>query len=152
MKRDFDLIRKILFFIEKHDSYPVTYEDEYGLNDTYIRLEKKDFGEYTSEELWLALDLLYSAGFVLGKGRLHSSARPTIKSLTWKGYEYLDTIRDPSRWEKIKRKLEPIGDFSQEAIKNAVSQIAAEQMKIWIPFAVYTVVIYFFGSITKFFR
>lgn len=35
-----------------------------------------------------------------------SKIRPTLLDLTWKGYEFLDCVRDPMVWEKTKKATE----------------------------------------------
>jgi hypothetical protein len=90
MKRDMDLIRKILLFAEEHCRYtekesPRIKIDGYSLYDisfhiALLREEEMVFAE--------------SSGTVEDTNR---SRFTTITTLTWKGYDFLDKIRDQTQ-------------------------------------------------------
>jgi len=150
MKRNLDLIREILLLVEKHNNIAIDESEKlHGKHDAVIEFDH--FKSYQCNEIWNAIEIMVSAGFIKCKGRIHS-VQPHIEFITWSGHEYLDKIRDKNRWEKIKSKLAPIGDFSREAITQAISQLTSEQIKYWFPIAIYTALVYSFGLLTKFVR
>lgn len=119
MKRDMDLVREILLKIEKqyistaiydleiegYDMATVAYHckilHEAGLISAYK-------AQYANNEIW---------SFVVG-------------SLTWKGNEYLDKVRDNSVWEKtkdtIKQKGLPLIFDTIKTISTAIITAATE--------------------------
>ena len=87
MKRDWDLIRQILFAVE-------AAEDEERISDN-------DIDGCTPESFNHNTLLLTEAGLV------HAMILPKLKttmvgSLTWEGHEFLDSIRNDATWNKIK--------------------------------------------------
>ena len=97
MKRDMNLMRKILFKIEEE------YQPgEGGLSSLKI----EDYDELTIAE---HCDLLYQAGLV--KDYVPIQARDQIidfkvGNLSNYGYEYLEQIRNEEVWEKTEKEIE----------------------------------------------
>jgi len=90
MKRDLDLIRKMLLAIEGAPS-------GYAPNLT--------FAGYTDEQVGYHAYLLIDAGLARGADiTTHGSEGPEaiVQSLTWEGHEFIDAARDDSRWQKAK--------------------------------------------------
>lgn len=97
MKRDMDLMRKILFAIE----------EQYQPGDGSIwGLKVEGYDKITIAE---HCDLLFQQGFVktykpqFGDNTIMAFA---VGNITAQGYEYLELIRDDEVWEKIKAKVE----------------------------------------------
>jgi hypothetical protein len=90
MKRDFDLIRKILLTVENRS------HEEQG---NPIKIEG-----YTEEEISYNVKLLHEAGYVNAIDASNMDGlcwRPS--SLTWRGHDFLDAARENSRWETAKK-------------------------------------------------
>ena len=97
MKRDFDLIRKILLEIESCD-------DPQGMGDSRgIRTR-----EHSTKCIQQHVGLLVDAGFVAGK-HLKTINSPVgfylQVNLAWRGHEFLDNARDDSIWQTVKKEL-----------------------------------------------
>ena len=60
--------------------------------------------EGISERDWHAIEyhlrLLEDAQLVEPQGSTHSARR--YRGLTWRGHEFVDTLRDPTIWERVK--------------------------------------------------
>ncbi len=85
MKRDMELVRKILLNLEDHGT-------AYGFEGPHP----------TDEEVDYHLCLMEEGGIV------HCNYRAMGGSsfrLTWEGHEFLDAARDESRWTEAKRKV-----------------------------------------------
>lgn len=94
MKRDMDLIREILLKAEE------LYVDT-AINDLTI-------DGYDMATVAYHCKLLHNAGYIFDyKAQYASNEIYTfaIGALTWAGNEYLEKIRDNSRWGKIKNTL-----------------------------------------------
>ena len=92
MKRDFDLIRKLLLqFEDKEDSGVV---------------EKPEVEGYSYEAVAYHCRLLNDAGFLRCEPIKSSTSDRVIRvlpfELTWEGHEFLDKIKSDSSWLKIK--------------------------------------------------
>lgn len=92
MKRDFDLIRKILLAIEEHTE------------DTAI--QNLTIEGYNREQIAYHVQLIFEAGLVKGDILFGlGSVKPrgySITQMTWAGHDFLDACRDESRWAKAK--------------------------------------------------
>ena len=92
MKRDMELIRKLLFYFEqKPDSGHVVVPPIEGYEEVVIKYHCR---------------LLYEAG-LLNCEPVKSSTSDRVISvvsfdLTWAGHEFLDKIRSESTWNRIK--------------------------------------------------
>jgi len=114
MKRDFDLIRKLLiFFEEKPGSEPVRKPEIAGYNDI---------------EIMYHLLLLNDAGFLRCEPIKSTSSDRVIKvipfELTWDGHEFLDKIRSEEIWNKTKVTIKKKGvDLSFDTIRQVTSEV-----------------------------
>ena len=91
MKRDMELVRKILLATEAHDNPNVTFRIENVLT------------EEAEDQLMYHAKILVEAGML--NARVSSSAGSlyvTINGLTWQGHEFLDAIRDETVWNQTK--------------------------------------------------
>lgn len=97
MKRDMDLIRKILLTVEK----------EYKPGETFMLGLKVE--DYDMSIIAEHCDLLYQQGFLksykpsYASNKIHIFA---IGNITASGYDYLDLIRDDGVWDKTKKEIE----------------------------------------------
>ena len=90
MKRDMDLIRKILFDVEKAPG---------SLCSTNFLTEK-----HSPEEIAYHFELLIDAGFAKGEiTKTNVKTTCLINSLTWQGQEFLDLCKKDTIWEKAKK-------------------------------------------------
>ena len=100
MKRDMDLIRKMLLAIEA---------DEHGF------APKIEINGYTEEEIGYHAVLLGEAGLVkvcdvTGLG--NKSPEAIITRLTWAGHEFVDSARENQRWNLAKDLINKVGGAS----------------------------------------
>lgn len=93
MKRDMDLVRLILLFVEQQDAGAVDkiVIDGYSPNVVYEHVK-------LLEEHNLISNCMFD---IMGN--------VSVESLTWEGYDFLDKIRDDSRWHNIKSKIKATG-------------------------------------------
>ncbi|AKD37407.1 DUF2513 domain-containing protein [Pasteurella sp. PK-2025] len=118
MKRDWELIRKILVQLEEQNT-PKSW------------LYGSDIEGYDREIVVYHYKLLGEAGLIESKdvskiGKVDFVAQ----CLTWQGHEFLDKIRSDTAWNKIKAVLMKKGvDLSFEAIKVAGTSIIASLLK-----------------------
>lgn len=99
MKRDLDLIRKILLALEAH---------EHGFAPEKLQIEG-----YTEEQVDFHMYLLGEAGLAkVAENTVIGSASPSAFPLnvTWAGYEFLEAAKDETLWGKAKEKvMKPAG-------------------------------------------
>lgn len=104
MKRDMDLIRKILFEIEKFEEYhysnPISIE---GYSDGI-----------TSYHILI----LHEAGLIVARDNWHEIWKSYYSPirLTWEGHEFIDLVREDTIWKEAKRIMANTGGMAFEIL------------------------------------
>lgn len=120
MKRNWDVIRKILLKVE-------------ALPDEHSMVTSSDFeaDAIDNENAVYHMDLLIQAGLI--RGECHKVTAPAhclLYSLTWDGHEFLDKIRRETIWNKIKETARIKGvDLTIDTVKAIASSILAQIVK-----------------------
>lgn len=111
MKRDMELIRKILFDLEERKE-----KDFVG----YYNLEG-----YSTDEVEYHLELMVEKGLLKGKF-VYADGRMLFSSLkiSWEGHDFLDSIKNDTIWKMIKDSLKEkgleLGQVSFEILKEFI--------------------------------
>lgn len=106
MKRDMDLIRKMLFAVEA---------DERGF------APQIEIDGYTQEQIGYHAILLREAGLAIVREETALGASTPVGKilrLTWAGHEFLDAARDTKTWNMAKDSI--------------VSKVGSATMQVWI--------------------
>lgn len=111
MKRDLDLIREILFHFEKSEQ---------------SRLSKSalSFDGYTAEQVAFHVEIMKEAGLLdhqivrprMGDGREFLASFDRGLRPTMKGYDFLESVRDPKLWARTKKAATAGGAFTLELV------------------------------------
>ena len=113
MKRDMDLVRKILLAVEK------------TTNTRGII----DFDEFDSdcspEKIFYHLNMMDQAGLiVVDHIERKEGVVLRIRALTWQGHEFLDVARNEHSWNRAKEKVLKVTDgLSFEGLKMVLAQL-----------------------------
>lgn len=90
MKRDMELIRKVLFYIEEH-------------SDSKTLIRQWEIEGHTTEEISYHVKLMVEHGLVDGRSAgISGHLLWYADSLTWQGHDFLDAIKNDTVWEKVK--------------------------------------------------
>lgn len=111
MKRDMELCRRILLDLENKP---------FGTG-----LINVEFSDVEPEDVAYHIKLLGEAGLIdaqnISKG---DRLRWRVKSITWEGHDFLDAIKDESRWNKMKDFVKESGKIvTLETLKLAVKAL-----------------------------
>ncbi len=119
MKRDMDLVRKILFKLE---------ENPHGFNNKPLEIDG-----YSREEIGYHAALMHEAGLIEGIKFTHlQSESPDYlpHCLTWAGHDFLDACRDEGRWTRAKeifRQLDGVTfDVAKQVLVNLMTTAATQ--------------------------
>jgi len=116
MKRDFELIRKMVLMIESEDHV--------------WRHEELNIPEYSDDQIAYHAYLLVDAGFAIGQDSTQANSKVVqydIFHLTWAGHEFADAVRDESRWKKV---IEQIKGKSEGITLAVLTQLLIAVMKM----------------------
>ena len=120
MKRDMDLVRKILLALEEQES---------GFAEHKFKVEG-----YSEDEVGYHVLLLMEAGLVHGVDMTHLGSKNPVAApsrLTWQGYEFLDAARNDTLWNKAKGKVKEIGgSVAFSTLSTLLKKLAAEALGI----------------------
>ena len=117
MKRDIDLVRKLLLALESDE----IYGDTYTIRPNNFKIEGYDL---EADETFLEnirkinyhLRLLDDAKLIAID--INSAGQIAVQRLTWEGHEFLDAARDDKVWKKVKREVaEKGGGFTIDIVK-----------------------------------
>lgn len=127
MKLDQDLVREILLAIEASDHDP--------RGSIALEMDGK-----APMEVSYHIMLLHDAGLIVGQNHNHLGPNGFLweaKHLTFKGHEFLDTVRDGEVWRRTKAGAEKVGGVGLEFIaglgKAFVKQALKERLGIELP-------------------
>jgi hypothetical protein len=118
MKRDMDLVRKILLAIE---------ENPQGFFNKRLLIEG-----YSAEQIGYHVYLMMQAGLVEGADATTMGCQSPVAiptGLTWQGHDFLDACRDEGVWAKAKEKLKSLGgEVPLEVVKTVLIEIMKKQV------------------------
>ena len=105
IKLDYDCLRDVLIAIEDHSAFTESLE--------YNSLTAEDYfmymlPQYDKTTVLHTIKKLEEAGFIVysDSNSNHFPQNPAgivIFDLSFQGYQYLDSVRSPERWERIKQ-------------------------------------------------
>jgi hypothetical protein len=118
MKRDMDLVRKILLAMESH---------EHGFAPQPFSVEG-----YDDEQVGHHVYLMGEASLINAADATHMQSKsPTAipRSITWEGHEFLEAARKPAIWDAAKRKLADAGvGCTIELLKHVLIAISKQSL------------------------
>lgn len=119
MKRDMDLVRKILLKIEASDGENV----------------EPDIPDYPRDQVYLHVELMKEHGLIEalvirdGDGPQPKISVCKVYRMMWEGHEFLDAARKDSIWAKAKEQcLKATGGLSIELLKYHLLQAAKQSL------------------------
>lgn len=113
MKRDMDLIRAIILYLQR--------DKEYDLEEFYEEFRSNGYDIPVVKE---HVYLLVEAGYVEGDGCLENGLYMALR-LTWHGHEFIDTINSDRVWGDVKDRVKRLGgSFSFEIVKELGAELA----------------------------
>jgi hypothetical protein len=118
MKRDMDLVRKILMVCADHD---------HGCAPHDLAIE-----DYSGEQIGYHVYLMMQARLVKGvdiSGGGDESPQAELASVTWDGHEFLEASRDEGIWSKAKQASGLTGGMVLDVLKSVLIGLATETAK-----------------------
>ena len=118
MKRDMDLVRKILLAVEIEKS---------GHAPDKLMIE-----EYTEEQIGYHVLIMIEANLLEGEevSELGSPSPMGMASrMTWEGHDFLDACREEKRWQTAKGIANQIGGVTLDVFKKVLAELMVSQAK-----------------------
>lgn len=128
MKLNYDCVRSVLLAVEKAEMI-----DE-NLSLTPLKVFELFDGlpEYKDNEILYTVEKLKEAGYInaalqFAAGHFIDGA---VSSITYSGHEYLDNIREPEVWRKVKAMLKNAGAITLPLISQAAQMLIGSQLTV----------------------
>ena len=119
MKRDMDLVRKILLHVEENE-------------DGNISLAIPGYSQdeiYRHVELMKDKDLVDAAIVLAGDGAGHEILTCEVRRLTGAGHDFLDAVRSDTVWEQVKKLcLERTGGLTIELLMECLIRLGKQTL------------------------
>jgi hypothetical protein len=118
MKRDMDLIRKLMLKLESlSGKHRLLGEDDKLFSDL----------EATPAEIKYHLGLISQNGLI--DGAAHPTGVVLVRGLTWKGHDFIDSVRSDDVWSKTQSAAEKFGGGTIDLIIEVAKSIVKDQIK-----------------------
>jgi hypothetical protein len=128
MKLNYDCVRSVLLTVEKSK----TIDEELNLNPLTVETIFEQLPKYEDNEILYTIEKLKEAGYInaalqLAAGHFIDGA---VSSTTYSGHEYLDNIREPDVWRKVKAMLKNAGATTLPLISQAAQMLIGSQLTV----------------------
>lgn len=120
MKRDMDFIRDLLFRIENGEK-------------EFVGAAKAGTGQSSTpeaEKLGEHLRLLKQAGYIDVQAE-SITGLVILTGLSWKGHDFLDSVRDLDRWKKTKQGADAVKSWSLDTFNDIAKGLVKKQIEEW---------------------
>lgn len=128
MKLNYDCVRSVLLTVEKSK----TIDEELNLNPLAVETIFEQLPKYEDNEILYTIEKLKEAGYI--NAALHFAAGHfidgAVSSITYSGHEYLDNIREPEVWRKVKTMLKNAGAITLPLISQAAQMLIGSQLTV----------------------
>ena len=128
MKLNYDCVRSVLLTVEKSK----TIDEELNINPVTVETIFEQLPKYEDNEILYTIEKLKEAGYI--NAALHFAAGHfidgTVSSITYSGHEYLDNIREPEVWRKVKTMLKNAGAITLPLISQAAQMLIGSQLTV----------------------
>ena len=128
MKLNYDCVRSVLLTVEKSK----TIDEELNLNPLTVETIFEQLPKYEDNEILYTIEKLKEAGYInaalqFAAGHFIDGA---VSSITYSGHEYLDNIREPEVWRKVKAMLKNAGAITLPFISQAAQMLIGSQLTV----------------------
>lgn len=128
MKLNYDCVRSVLLTVEKSK----TIDEELNINPVTVETIFEQLPKYEDSEILYTIEKLKEAGYI--NAALHFAAGHfidgAVSSITYSGHEYLDNIREPEVWRKVKTMLKNAGAITLPLISQAAQLLIGSQLTV----------------------
>jgi hypothetical protein len=121
MKRDMELVRTILLKVEADPKFDGTMHP--------VRSADLGMDAQSGAEIAYNSAQLVEAGFLTGNATRATEGLVMVGKLTWKGHEFVDSVRDPKIWTKTKDGALAAGGFTLDLLKDLAQGFLKKQIE-----------------------
>ena len=134
MKLNQDCIRSVLIYLESVPYIKVNDDGGAVFSDVSVRKMYDRLPDYTKEDVCYSVFNLAQAGYINASDHARDNAmHSTVNYITYTGHEFLESIRDDSRWKNIKKCLGAVRSYSLSAMSAVAEGITGAAISKLFP-------------------
>ena len=128
MKLNYECLRKTLIVLEEQlelkdlDYKPLSV----GTVSNFPVL----LNEFKEEDIAYSIYMLADAGFIKMTSGYENIIHPQIQTITYKGHEFIQKIKNDTVWNKTVSSLKPIGVFTLELISQVATNVIMKSLNL----------------------
>ena len=128
MKLNYDCARSVLLTVEKSK----TIDEELNLNPLTLETIFEQFPKYEDNEILYTIENLKEVGYINATVSFAAGhfIEGTVSCITYSWHEYLDNIREPEVWRKVKAMLKNAGAITLPLISQAAQMLIGSQLTV----------------------
>ena len=128
MKLNYDCVRSVLLTVEKSK----TIDEELNINPVTVETIFEQLPKYEDSEILYTIEKLKEAGYINAVLQFAAEhfINGAVSSITYSGHEYLDNIREPEVWRKVKAMLKNAGATTLPLISQAAKMLIGSQLTV----------------------
>ena len=136
MEINIDCLREVLQYCVDNIDYQESNDDDWEAKHVnLIMLYDSDLKyRYTKKEIMYSVVKLEECHFIKVFQKFPPDRpyleRCTIEDVTFRGHQFLDSIKDPTIWEKTKSVAKTVGNHTLSFLEGTAHDIAVESAKI----------------------
>ncbi len=130
MNINVDCIRDVLITCADNIDVEKTHGNKWDIKyETLQNLYQSELkNKYEEKEIMYTVSKLYECGFIIIQNRLPAKSvyieSCWIVDITFRGHQFLSSIKEPTTWEKVKKVLSSAGNYTLDFITDTAKQIA----------------------------
>lgn len=130
MNLNIDCIRDVLIYCADNIDVQQSPEGKWDLKCVTLHsLYKSELNDkYEPKELMYAVSKLFECGFIEIANRIPPKSiyieSCHIVDITFRGHQFLESIKEPSAWEKTKSIVSRVGNYTLNFIEDTAQKIA----------------------------
>lgn len=137
LKLNHDCMRDCLLYLESVENVCIdTSEDDLDISLEPIFIEQL----FSNIKNWANQDIFYALFNLEQGGYINVSELPAndalgefcVNYMTLRGHEFLDAVRDETRWKGIKKGLDAVRDYSLSAIASIAEGMTAGAISAYL--------------------
>ncbi len=130
MNLNIDCIRDVLIYCADNINVEKTTVGKWNLKYVSLHsLYQSDLKDnYSEKEIMYSVSKLYECGFIEIRNRVPKQSiymeSCHIVDVTFRGHQFLESIKEPSSWEKTKSIAKSVGNYTLNFIEDTAQKIA----------------------------
>lgn len=134
MRINLDCLKDVLLYCVNNIDYEEQYETWITKTVNLIMLyDAKELNHYSKKDIMRSVLKLMECHYIVASNYFPKNKpyleRCSIEDITMRGYQFADTVKEPTIWEKTKSIASRIGNHTLDFIEGVAREMAVESAK-----------------------